>query len=116
MAYGIYLFSSIIEIGVSIFAAALTALRPLLRKMPCFADISSGAKSGSVKLHSIKTFGQRSSRARGPTHRLEELNGSLDDSQENIIPAKTTPIQKQVDIELSFESRTGTSGRSKQNW
>ncbi|KAI5460388.1 hypothetical protein BGZ63DRAFT_246741 [Mariannaea sp. PMI_226] len=105
---------SMIEIGLSIFAASLTALRPLLKKVPCFTDLSSGGHSGSRGFSSMNTFGQRSkSRDKGgPAIRLDDRNVSLDDrhavsdadSTENIMPPKTGTIQKQTHIEARYES------------
>ncbi|KAH7013867.1 hypothetical protein EDB80DRAFT_749452 [Ilyonectria destructans] len=69
---------SMIEIGLSIFAASLTALRPLLRKVPCFSDISSGGYLGTWAY----TFCQGSSRVKRPSYRLYDRNVSDADSGE----------------------------------
>ncbi|KAH6886336.1 hypothetical protein B0T10DRAFT_608019 [Thelonectria olida] len=107
---------SMIEIGLSIFAASLTALRPLLKKVPCFTDISSGGHSNSRGFSSINTFGQRPKNRDngGPAIRLDDRNVSLDDrhvsdadSTDNIMPAKPGNIQKQTQIVSTYEAGNG---------
>ncbi|KAH7161052.1 hypothetical protein EDB81DRAFT_755637 [Dactylonectria macrodidyma] len=108
---------SIIEIGLSIFAAPLTALRPLLKRVPCFSDISSGGRSGPHGF-AINTFGQSSSRATGPSYRLDDRTASEGGSQENIVPVKAGQINKQMYIESNSSSRaTGaTDGSVRERW
>lgn len=108
--------SSILEIGLSIFAAALTALRPLLRHLPCFTNISSGGKSNSLRLHSIKTFGQRSTTDKGRAYRLEDPDGPTADSQENIVSGRVAEIHKRTDIELNYESSPSELKQSREHW
>ncbi|CAK7218036.1 hypothetical protein SEUCBS140593_003407 [Sporothrix eucalyptigena] len=55
---------SILEIALSIFAASLSALRPLMRRIGIFSDLSTG-RSGNSKSgnsHPLRTFGQSSGR------------------------------------------------------
>ena len=78
-------YSSIIEIGLSILAASLTALRPLLKKVPCFSDLSSGG-TGS------KSLPHGSNRSRGPAYRLEDMHAHEADSQEEIVPPREAKI------------------------
>lgn len=64
-------YSSIIEVGISIFAAALTALRPFLTQALCFRGISSGGsgeangKTHALALAPLRTFGQGQFRVQG---------------------------------------------------
>ncbi|CAK7234497.1 hypothetical protein SCUCBS95973_008957 [Sporothrix curviconia] len=54
---------SILEVALSIFAASLSALRPLMRRVGIFSDLSTGGsntKSGGS--HPLRTFGQSSGR------------------------------------------------------
>ncbi|KAH6975657.1 hypothetical protein EDB80DRAFT_900207 [Ilyonectria destructans] len=95
---------SIIEIDLSIVAASLTALRPLLKRVPCFSDISSGGYSGS-RGFTINTFGQGSSRANRPSYRLDDRTASDVGSRENIVPAKPGNIRKQIYIESTSSCR-----------
>ncbi|KAL6915619.1 hypothetical protein FSST1_007114 [Fusarium sambucinum] len=73
---------SIIEIALSILAASLTALRPLLMKIPGFGDGPSQPALGSPI-----TFGQGSD-SKGPSYRLDDRDISVADSQENIVPTR----------------------------
>lgn len=61
---------SILEIALSIFAASLSALRPLMRRVGIFSDISGSGRSGgnskSVGSFQLRTFGQSNNR-RGET-------------------------------------------------
>lgn len=95
-----------IEIGLSIFAASLTALRPLLKKVPCFTDISSGGRSNSRGFSSINTFGQKSKNRDkgGPAIRLDDRNVSGVGSTENIMPTESGNIQKQTHIVSTYEA------------
>lgn len=63
------------EIGLSILAASLTALRPGFRN----------STSLSAGLGSLVTFGHGTSN-KGPAYRLEDRDVSVVDSQENIVP------------------------------
>ncbi|RFN50697.1 putative integral membrane protein [Fusarium flagelliforme] len=74
---------SILEIGLSILAASLTALRPLLTKLPGFGDSS----SKPADFGSLVTFGNRNDN-KGPAYRLEDRDVSVVDSQENIVPPR----------------------------
>ncbi|KAJ4011146.1 hypothetical protein NW766_007784 [Fusarium irregulare] len=74
---------SILEIGLSILAASLTALRPLLTRLPGFGDSSSKA----ADFGSLVTFGNRNDN-KGPAYRLEDRDVSVTDSQENIVPPR----------------------------
>ncbi|KAH7126520.1 hypothetical protein B0J13DRAFT_646635 [Dactylonectria estremocensis] len=95
---------SLIEIGLTIFAVSLAALRPLLKRVPCFSDISSGGRSGSHGF-AISTFGQSSSRATGPSYRLDDRAASEGGSQEKIVRVKPGTINKQIYIESTSSSR-----------
>ncbi|RGP70053.1 integral membrane [Fusarium sporotrichioides] len=74
---------SILEIGLSILAASLTALRPLLMKIPGFAD----GPSQPAGLGSLITFG-RGGDSKSPSYRLEDREVLVADSQENIVPTR----------------------------
>ena len=71
-------YSSIIEVGIGIFAAALSALRPFLKQLPCFRNIGSGGsgkengKPHALALTPLRTFGQGLSRTRGHSYRLDD--------------------------------------------
>ncbi|EFX00380.1 hypothetical protein CMQ_7382 [Grosmannia clavigera kw1407] len=89
---------SILEIAFSILAAAMAALRPLLRKIRFFSDLSTGGKSNSKTSDSyhLRTFGQGSSRNAGGAIKLDD--GSLDgESQRGIV----TPGQETEDRKLA---------------
>ncbi|KAF4435944.1 hypothetical protein F53441_13372 [Fusarium austroafricanum] len=93
---------SILEIGLSILAASLTALRPLLKKIPCLGDVTRNG-SGPKDFGSLVTFGNSGQHNKGPAYRLEDRGVISDaDSQENIIPTRPNEIVKQTDVELSY--------------
>ncbi|KAK4236353.1 hypothetical protein C8A03DRAFT_17001 [Achaetomium macrosporum] len=78
---------SILEIALSIFAASLAALRPLLRKLGVFSETSSPGKSGPNAAdgsYHLRTFGQMSSRDNAGAIRLDDADS---DSQRGIITA-----------------------------
>lgn len=60
---------SILEIALSIFAASLSALRPLMRRVGIFSDLSNSGRSGgnskSGGSFHMRTFGQSSGRSGG---------------------------------------------------
>jgi hypothetical protein len=74
---------SILEIGLSILAASLTALRPLLKKIPGFGD----SPSQPADFGSLITFGHGCDN-NGPAYRLQDRDLSVADSQENIVSAR----------------------------
>ncbi|KAM0279346.1 hypothetical protein ACHAO9_011747 [Fusarium lateritium] len=77
---------SILEIGLSILAASLTALRPLLRKIPFFANDTRNSPPKSSGFRSLDTFGNVQ-HGQGPIYGLEDRNISDTDSQKHILPA-----------------------------
>ncbi|VUC32593.1 unnamed protein product [Clonostachys rosea] len=104
---------SILEIGLSILAAALTALRPLLKKVPCFSDISSGGYSGSKALVSSRS-GNRD-HIKGPPIRLDDMHTSAGDSDENFAaPRRVMGIKKDQRIEVGYEPRDPTKVQREQ--
>lgn len=74
---------SILEIALSILAASMTALRPLLMKIPGFKD----DPSHPAGLGSVITFGHGSVR-KIPSCQLDDRDASVVDSQEHIIPTR----------------------------
>ncbi|KAL5605837.1 hypothetical protein FOVSG1_005984 [Fusarium oxysporum f. sp. vasinfectum] len=86
---------SILEIGLSILAASLTALRPLLKTLPCFRDVSSDSPHRSRAFDSMNTLGN-GSYTRGTAYRLDDRNVSDADSQENIIPSGLIDSRKKT--------------------
>lgn len=104
---------------MSIFAASLTALRPLLKKVPCFSDISTGGRSGSKPFGSRSAFGN-SGRDKGSAYRLDDMNVPDDDSQKDIVPkASRNNIQKQTRIEFSYaneDPKKVDQGGDREQW
>ncbi|EXK80666.1 hypothetical protein FOQG_14803 [Fusarium oxysporum f. sp. raphani 54005] len=86
---------SILEIGLSILAASLTALRPLLKTLKCFRAVSSDNPHRSRALDSMNTLGN-GSYTRGTAYRLDDRNVSDADSQENIIPSGLIDSRKET--------------------
>lgn len=86
--------SSILEIGLSILAASLTALRPLLKTIPSFADANRNGPPDPSGFGSLDTFGNIHYDQR-PIYRLEDRNVSDAESQENIIPAQPCGVKSQ---------------------
>ncbi|WXC61486.1 hypothetical protein SNK03_007358 [Fusarium graminearum] len=74
---------SILEIALSILAASLTALRPLLMKIPGLR----GDPSRRVGLGSVITFGHGGDR-KIPSYCLDDRDISVIDSQEHIVPER----------------------------
>ncbi|KAF5703639.1 integral membrane protein [Fusarium mundagurra] len=70
---------SILEIGLSILAASVTALRPLLKTLPCFRDVSPDSPYLPSALDAEYNA--------GAAYPLDERNVSDADSQEGIIPS-----------------------------
>ncbi|EGU87839.1 hypothetical protein FOXB_01633 [Fusarium oxysporum f. sp. conglutinans Fo5176] len=86
---------SILEIGLSILAASLTALQPLLKTLTCFRAVSSDNPHRSRAFDSMNTLGN-GSYTRGTTYRLDDRNVSDADSQENIIPSGLIDSRKET--------------------
>lgn len=74
---------SILEIALSILAASLTALRPLLMKIPGLR----GDPSRRVELGSVITFGHGGD-IKIPSYCLDDRDISVIDSQEHIVPER----------------------------
>ncbi|KAF5545700.1 integral membrane protein [Fusarium napiforme] len=70
---------SILEIGLSILAASLTALRPLLKTLPCFSDVSPDIPHLTSAIDAEYNA--------GAAYPLDDRNVSDADSQEGIIPS-----------------------------
>ncbi|KAH7211240.1 hypothetical protein BKA60DRAFT_651022 [Fusarium oxysporum] len=86
---------SILEIGLSILAASLTALQPLLKTLTCFRAVSSDNTHRSRAFDSMNTLGN-GSYTRGTAYRLDDKNVSDADSQENIIPSGLIDSRKET--------------------
>ncbi|KAH7215269.1 hypothetical protein DER44DRAFT_715607 [Fusarium oxysporum] len=86
---------SILEIGLSILAASLTALRPLLKTLPCFKDVSCDNPHRSRAFDSMNALGN-GSYSRETAYRLDDRNVSDADSQENIIPSGLIDSRKET--------------------
>ncbi|RYC96168.1 hypothetical protein BFJ63_vAg1042 [Fusarium oxysporum f. sp. narcissi] len=96
------------EIGLSILAASLTALRPLLKTLTCFRAVSSGNPRRSRAFDSMNTLGN-GSYTRGTAYRLDDRNVSDADSQENIISSGLIDSRKET--ASSSSATTNTSGK-----
>ncbi|EWY84473.1 hypothetical protein FOYG_11922 [Fusarium oxysporum NRRL 32931] len=86
---------SILEIGLSILAASLTALRPLLKTLTCFRAVSSDNPHRSRAFDSMNTLGN-GSYTWGTAYRLDDRNVSDAESQENIIPSGLIDSRKET--------------------
>ncbi|EMT62746.1 hypothetical protein FOC4_g10006383 [Fusarium odoratissimum] len=86
---------SILEISLSILAASLTALRPLLKTLTCFRTVSFDNPHRSRAFNSMNTLGN-GSYTRGTAYRLDDRNVSDADSQENIIPSGLINSRKET--------------------
>lgn len=102
-----------IEIGLSIFAASMTALRPLIKRIPCFSDFSSGGRSGAKGVSTRSGTG--TDRIPGPSYRLDDMHTSDADSQEEIIAPRTIDTHKESRVEVSYTPKTaGKKGRKQE--
>ncbi|CAJ2508682.1 Uu.00g137080.m01.CDS01 [Anthostomella pinea] len=110
--------SSIVEIGISIFATALTALRPLMAKLPCFRDISSGDHSVSICLQPTKAAKQDQDGRSRPL-RFNGLNSpslSPTSSRDNIITEGMMRVEKRTSIEIRYKDRGAMFQDLRQDW
>ncbi|KAI0476310.1 hypothetical protein GGR56DRAFT_674787 [Xylariaceae sp. FL0804] len=113
--------SGLVYMLVGTLAAALTALRPILKKLPFFSSVgsynninnNSGSKGGGVPL---RTFG-RGSRSRGdlgPAYKLDDTTAdcSPTNSQQNIFRADNKPaIHKSTAVDITYGQNTGPTAR-----
>lgn len=101
--------SSVLEIATSILAAAMTALRPLLVKLPCFRSLGS---SGKVYPRRVEPPNDQyaSLGLRGPSYRLDDVavDHSRSDSQEHMVRPVATSIRKHTEIKVISERQTNT--------
>ncbi|KAJ4267253.1 hypothetical protein NW762_003357 [Fusarium torreyae] len=103
---------SILEIGLSILAASSTALRPLLKRIPCLGDVASDGPPKPNGFGSLNTFGN-DSHDKGPAYRLEDRTVFDAGSQESIMPARPTEIITQTDVELIYSSANMKKARAR---
>ena len=109
--------SSILEIGLSIFAASMTALRPLFKKINCLSGFGSSGQSreaGSKDL-SAPRVATDPNRIRGPSYRLDDMHTSDADSEEAIIMPRALEDKKQSDVNVTDENDR-SQGRVKVPW
>ncbi|KAK8113501.1 hypothetical protein PG984_014027 [Apiospora sp. TS-2023a] len=95
---------SVLEVATSILAAAMTALRPLLVKLPCFRSVGSGGDS--YPKHPAEPLGPR-----GPAYRLHDMatDNSGTESREHIVRHSGPNIRKKTEFEVVYGSRSGHS-------
>ncbi|KAI9167859.1 hypothetical protein HJFPF1_03999 [Paramyrothecium foliicola] len=101
---------SILEIGLSILAAALTALRPLVSRFAGLSQFSSGLDGQTTASKSLSSSGgilaPGRERIRGSGYRLDDLAVTNASSQEDIIGSRQPlEIQKESRIEICYEDR-----------
>lgn len=92
---------SMVEIGLSIFAATLTALRPLIKRLPCMSDFSSGGRTPSKGVSGSRPI--TGSDIQGPAYRLDDMPPSDGDSEENIIAPRLMNIHKSHHVEVAYQ-------------
>jgi hypothetical protein len=92
---------SIIEIGLSIFAATLTALRPLIKRLPCMSGFGSSGRTPSKGLSGSRPI--TGSDIQGPAYRLDDMPPSDGDSEENIIAPRVMNIHKSHHVEVAYQ-------------
>jgi hypothetical protein len=92
-----------VEIGLSIFAATLTALRPLIKRIPCMSDFSSGGRTPSKGLSGSHPLSSGHNDIHGPGYRLDDMPPSDGDSEENIIAPRVMDIHKSSRVEVAYQ-------------
>jgi hypothetical protein len=90
------------EIGLSIFAATLTALRPLIKRLPFLSDFSSDGRTPSKGQSGSRPIAS-SNHIRGPSYRLDDIPPSDGDSEENIIAPRVMNIKKSSHVEVNYQ-------------
>ncbi|CAI6099775.1 hypothetical protein V2G26_004503 [Clonostachys chloroleuca] len=93
---------SMTEIGLSIFAATLTALRPLIKRLPFLSDFSSDGRTPSKGQSGSRPIAS-SNHIRGPSYRLDDIPPSDGDSEENIIAPRVMNIKKSSHVEVNYQ-------------
>lgn len=83
----------------------MTALRPLLVKLPCFRSVGSGGDSYSKHAAKPSYDQSASSGPRGPAYPLDDMatDTSRAESQEHIVRSHGLNIRKNTEFEVAYE-------------
>jgi len=89
-----------------------------VKKLPCFSGFSSAGGYGSTSkgLSSRSMAGGGQDRIKGPVYRLDDMEPSTGDSEENIIHPKRMNVQEDTRIEIRYEPRTASPQVHRQDW
>ncbi|KAK8852093.1 hypothetical protein PGQ11_014572 [Apiospora arundinis] len=101
---------SILEISTSILAAAMSALRPLLARLPCFRSLGSSGEIYPKRADSSHDL-SASLGSRGPSYRLDDMAAghSRSGSQERIVHPVGGNIRKCTEVQVVYERQKKTT-------